>query len=257
MHFPEDNLYLVDGGIGDFLHFVPFMIKNKRKYLVVTHFKGAKELMQAIKVTPDTVIYYSTEPEKVERIKQIALNNTISQCPRHFYFEVNPFPIQKPLFNNGKKTIGIHLNGSKFSLEWQLTHNMITKTIPAKIVTELSDYNVIVFGLPEDIESFGLEESDTVKFICYKDIAKSFAYVTQCDFVVAADSSVKTMSSMLRIPTFVWMADNIDTFRDQVFINRYVEDGIMKTFKYNNAFEQFEEGMQKTKEFLNESKQAS
>ena len=62
---------------------------------------------------------------------------------------------------------------------------------------------------------------------------------------------------MLRIPTFVWMADNIDTFRDQVFINRYVEDGIMKTFKYNNAFEQFEEGMQKTKEFLNESKQAS
>ena len=255
MHFPEDSLYLVDGGIGDFLQFVPFMLKYKRRYFVLTHFKGAKELMLALNVTHDTLMYYSTEPEKVEKIKQIALNNTISQCPRHFYFEGNPFPIQKPLFNNGKKTIGVHLNGSKFSLEWQIAHNMITKSIPPKIIKSFKDYNVIVFGLPEDLE--GLEESDHVKLIFYKDIAKSFAYVEQCDYVVAADSSVKTMSSMLRIPTFVWMADNIDDFRDKIFIDQYVKDGIMKTFKYKDAFAEFDEGIKQTMEFLNESKQSN
>ena len=252
MHFPEDNLYLVDGGIGDFLQFVPFMLQYKRRYFVLTHFKGAKELMLALNVMPDTLMYYSTEPEKVEKIKQIALHNTINQCPRHFYFYGNPFPKQKPLFDNDKKTIGVHLNGSKFSLEWQIAHNMIIKTIPSKIIESFKDYNVIVFGLPEDLG--GLEESDHVKFVCYKDIAKSFAYVEQCDYVVAADSSVKTMSSMLRIPTFVWIADNEDPFRDKIFIDQYIKDGIMKTFKYKNAFDDMYEGIKQTMEFLNESK---
>ena len=58
---------------------------------------------------------------------------------------------------------------------------MITKSIPPKIIKSFKDYNVIVFGLPEDLE--GLEESDNVKLIFYKDIAKSFAYVEQCDYV--------------------------------------------------------------------------
>ena len=255
MDFPDNNLYLIDGGIGDFLQFVPFMLQYKRRYFVLTHFKGAKELMLSLNVTPDIVMYYSTEPEKVEKVKQVAQHNSITQCPRHFYFYDNPLPKQNPLFDNGKKTIGVHLNGSKFSLRWQIAHNMVTKSIPPKIIEAFKDYNVIVFGLPEDLQ--GLEESDTVKFICYKDIAKSFAYVEQCDYVVAADSSVKTMSSMLRIPTFVWMADNEDPFRDKVFINRYVEDGIMKTFKYKDAFAEVDEGIRQTLEFLNESKQSS
>ena len=59
MHFPEDSLYLVDGGIGDFLQFVPFMLKYKRKYLALTHFKGAKELMLALNITPNMVMYLS------------------------------------------------------------------------------------------------------------------------------------------------------------------------------------------------------
>ena len=208
--------------------------------------------MLALNIVPDTVIYYSTEREKVKKVKQIAENNTIVQCPRHFYFYENPLPKQRPLFNNDKKTIGVHLNGSKFSLEWQISHNMITKSIPPKIIESFKDYNVIVFGLPEDLT--GLEESDNVKFVCYKDVAKSFSYVKQCDYVVASDSSVKTMSAMLRIPTFVWMADNEDPFRDKVFINRYVEDGIMKTFKYKDAFAEIDEGIKQTLEFLNEPK---
>ena len=62
---------------------------------------------------------------------------------------------------------------------------------------------------------------------------------------------------MLRIPTFVWMADNIDDFRDKIFIDQYVKDGIMKTFKYKDAFAEFDEGIKQTMEFLNESKQSN
>ena len=90
------------------------------------------------------------------------------------------------------------------------------------------------------------------RYVCYLDVYKSFSYVEQCDYVVAADSSVKTMSSMLKIPTFVWMADNHDPFRDSVFIDPYVKDGVMKTFKYKDAFQEVEEGIKQTKEFLSE-----
>jgi len=53
------------------------------------------------------------------------------------------------------------------------------------------------------------------------------------------------------------MADNIDDFRDKIFIDQYVKDGIMKTFKYKDAFAEFDEGIRQTMEFLNESKQSS
>ena len=58
------------------------------------------------------------------------------------------------------------------------------------------------------------------------------------------------MSSMLKIPTFVWMSDHADYFRDVVFISPYVDDGVMKVFKYRNSADQFYEGMNATHEFL-------
>ena len=60
------------------------------------------------------------------------------------------------------------------------------------------------------------------------------------------------MSAMNRIPTFVWLADYIDQPRDEMFINPYVHDGIMKVFRYKDVEASFDRGMQMTREFLKE-----
>jgi hypothetical protein len=40
---------------------------------------------------------------------------------------------------------------------------------------------------------------------------------------------------MLRIPTLVWLPNYEDKFRDDIFINPYVEDGIMIKSSFVNS----------------------
>jgi len=129
---------------------------------------------------------------------------------------------------------------------------MILKSIPAQVIKDLisEKYNVLVFGLKEEIYSIGLEESESLRLIAHENPAKSLAYVQQCRAVVASDSGIKTMSSMLKIPTMVWLGDYQDPPRDQMFIDPYVRDGVMQTFRYKNLDADLERGLKTTKEFL-------
>ena len=180
------------------------------------------------------------------------LKEPMEAIPRTQYFPSNPFPKQKPLFDNGSPTVGLHLCGSKFSTDNYIKHGAITKTIPADIIFALDHYNLIIFGLPEEITRLNIKPSSNRKFVSYLDIAKSLSYVEQCNAVVAADSSIKTMSSMLKIPTFVWLSDQPDHFRDAVFISPYVDDGVMRIYKYKNAIAEFKSAMDLTHDFLRE-----
>ena len=251
MQEQNSPLFYSEGGVGDTLQHLPFMVLNKKaRYCMMNHYKGAKELLKSLGVKPEYTFHYKTDVQKLELLKGMGLKEPMQQVPRTKYFDTNPFPQQKPLFTNSKPVIGVHLCGSKFSSDQYIKNGVATKTIPSSIIKDLNDYNVIVFGLPEEISRFGFKQSDTLKTITYLDIAKSFSYVEQCDAVVAADSAIKTMSSMLKIPTFVWVSDHADYFRDAVFISPYVDDGVMKVFKYRNSADQFYEGMNATHEFL-------
>ena len=129
---------------------------------------------------------------------------------------------------------------------------MILKSIPAKVIKDLiSDhYNVMVFGLPHEIEPIGLIETDTVRLITHENPAKSLAYVQQCNAIIASDSGIKTMSSMLKIPTMVWLGDYQDPPRDQMFIDPYISDGVMQAFRYKDINAQYSEGIRLSKDFL-------
>ena len=250
MQNPNNLPYILEGGLGDFLQFLPFVqVYPENKYILLCHFKGAKELCKALKIKPIQIEYYATEEEKplaVGRLKQKGL-----PCPRIRYFDKNPFPPAKPLFTDERPVVGIHLHASKIAQFWLKKLNLQPKNLPIPIVEELAkDYNIILFGLPDDLMATKIKQSDRIKFVCFLDIAKSLSYVEQCAAVVGADSSIKTMSSMLKIPTFVWMSDHADYFRDVVFISPYVDDGVMKVFKYRNSADQFYEGMNATHEFL-------
>ena len=251
MQEQNSPLFYSEGGVGDTLQHLPFMVLNKKvRYCMMNHYKGAKELLKFLGVKPEYTFHYKTDVQKLELLKGMGLKEPMQQVPRTKYFDTNPFPQQKPLFTNSKPVIGVHLCGSKFSSDQYIKNGVATKSIPGATVDALNDYNVILFGLPEEISRFGFKQSDTLKTITYLDIAKSFSYVEQCDAVVAADSAIKTMSSMLKIPTFVWMSDHADYFRDAVFINPYVDDGVIKVFRYKNAFAQRHDGMNATHEFL-------
>jgi len=251
MQEQNSPLFYSEGGVGDTLQHLPFMVLNKKaRYCMMNHYKGAKELLKFLGVKPEYTFHYKTDIQKLELLKGMGLKEPMQQVPRTKYFSSNPFPQQKLLFTNGKPVVGVHLCGSKFSSDQYIKNGVATKSIPGATVDALNGYNVILFGLPEEISRFGFKQSDTLKTITYLDIAKSLSYVEQCNAVVAADSAIKTMSSMLKIPTFVWMSDHADYFRDVVFISPYVDDGVMKVFKYRNSADQFYEGMNATHEFL-------
>ena len=218
---------------------------------MMNHYKGAKELLKFLDIKPEYTFHYKTDIQKLELLKGMNLKEPMESIPRAKYFTFNPFPQQKPLFDNDKPVIGIHLCGSKFSADGYIKHGQATKTIPADIIHHLSnEYNVILFGLPKEVIILGLKQSNNLKFVTFSDISKSLSYVEQCHAVVGADSSIKTMSAMLKIPTFVWMADHPDYFRDTVFISPYLDDGVMKVYRYKDAFKEINEGIKATQDFL-------
>ena len=252
-----EQVILLLGGIGDFLQCLPFIDANKDKpykYASVTHLQGAKEFFDTIGIPVDPLHIFKTLDGQNHFLN--SLNKSINwvHCPRAQYFAEFPFDLEKPLFTNGKPVVGVHINGSAYSIDTQKKFGMILKSIPARVIKELisDNYNLMVFGLKNELEPIGLKESDTLKLITYSNPAKSLAYVNQCHAVIGADSGIKTMSAMNRIPTFVWLGDYIDPPRDEMFIDPYIKDGVMKVFRYKDVDASFDRGMEMTKEFLKE-----
>jgi hypothetical protein len=251
------QIILLQGGVGDFLQCLPFIDANKDKdyrYGAVTHFSGALEFFKAVGLQPEFVHIFHDQDGQVKMLNGLSRSETYVHCPRAQYFPEFPFDLKKMRFSNGKPTLGIHINGSPYSIATQKKFGMVPKNIPVKVIKELiSDaYNIMIFGSHEEVKGMGIEEDDNLKHICYPDIAESLAYVQQCNAVVASDSAIKTMSAMNHIPTFVWLGDYPDGPRDQMFIDPYVNDGVMKVFRYKDVHTQFDEGITQTKAFIKE-----
>ena len=249
-----EQIILLMGGIGDFLQCLPFIDANRKdkpyKYAAVTHLQGAKEFFETIGIAVDPIHIFETLDGQNHFLN--SLNRSIQwvHCPRAQYFAEFPFDLVKPVFTNGKPVVGIHVNGSAFSIDTQKKFGMILKSIPARTIESLKsdDYNLMVFGLESEL--MGIKESDNLVLISNNNPAKSLAYVSQCNAMVGSDSGFKTMSAMNRIPTFVWLGDYSDPPRDQGFIDPYVKDGVMKIFRYKDVESQFDRGIEMTKQFL-------
>jgi hypothetical protein len=251
------QIVLLQGGIGDFLQCLPFIDANKKnniQYCCVTHLKGAKDFLNTIGVEPSALFIFKTMDEQNQVLNALPRSEQYVHCPRTQYFDAYPFDIGPLLFTNGKPTICIHVFCSAFCIVSQMFFCFIIKYIPERVIKELKskDYNLMVFGLEEELKGMGIRQSETLKFVCDPNPAKSLGFVGQCRAVIGSDSGIKTMSSMNQIPTFVWLGDYRDEARDQNFIDPYIKDGVMKVFRYKDVEAQFERGMTMTKEFLNE-----
>jgi len=246
---------LLQGGIGDFLQCMPFIKRNQANhlsYVVITHLKEAEKFFNSIGIKPEKIFFFSSLDEQNKILSSLPKENNYIACPRNSYFDESPFEKKELLFKNTKPTIGIQINGSKFSIETQKKIGLISKAIPAELIHKLASptYNLMIFGLKEELLQLNIPETENLKLVSFKNPADSLAYVSQCDAIIGSDSSIKTMSAMQRIPTFVWLGDYDDGPRDSWFIDPYLKDEIMEVFRYKNIEIDFTNGINKTRKFI-------
>jgi len=247
---------LLEGGIGDFLQCLPFLKslgENTRRILVVTHFKDARSFFARLGI--DVMeLYRFSNLEELQRVhRAISATNKLSRCPRQQYFEQPPFEARSVAFPHERPVLGVHLGGSAFSIAIQRQWGVATKNLPVALLDQLLSthhFNIILFGTRSEIDSLAATECDSLRFACDPDVIESLSLAAQCDAFVGSDSAVKTMTSMLRIPTIVWLADYPDPMRDSVFIDPYVRDRVMQVFRFNGQAADLEKGVRFTLEVL-------
>ena len=149
------NTYLeIQGGIGDFLQHLPFILKNKSAhYIVATHFKGAQLFFKALGIKVNKYYFYSNK-EEYRSIREILKKEEYSQsCPRVLFFQQSPFVSYKKIRNKKKGVIGVHRGASALG-----SSKVIPATFIKDLVTQLNQmgYKIILFGTKKelsDIES--------------------------------------------------------------------------------------------------------
>lgn len=242
--------FYLRGGVGDFLQTLWFVSNNpNEEYIIHTHFPKTKEFFSSFGIENVHVYIFDTISEHDSQVDLIVNNHgenstqNIREVPRAFYstisFEENTQQEADNLvktFHSEKPIIGIHPFGSKFANKVHSDFNLPIKFIPADTIKALicDDFNYLIFGSKNELDSYGLNESNNIKFVCFEDILKSLACVKHCCKFLGVDSGFKTMSSNSRIPTFVLLGDFKDAIRDSMFINQYEKDGVMKVYRLKN-----------------------
>lgn len=242
--------FYLRGGVGDFLQTLWFVSNNPdSEYIIHTHFPKTKEFFSSFGVNNIHIYTFETIPEHDSQVDLIVNNHgensteNIREVPRAFYSTISfDEKIQEEAdylvktFASEKPIIGIHPFGSKFANKVHSDFNLPIKFIPSEAVSDLisNNFNYLVFGSKSELESYGLSESDNVKFVCFDDILKSLACVKHCSKFIGVDSCFKTIAANSRIPTFVLLGDFEDPIRDSMFINQYEKDGVMKVYRLKN-----------------------
>lgn len=232
---------LAQGGIGDLLQFLPFLIKNKDnnkiRIILASHQAASLQILNHFNINPYAIYNYNSFDELLVLQSKIREYSPIYSCPRSLFFDNIPFPPPAQEGENLIPIVGIHLWGSQYSQNTATKFNTQSKNIPHDIINILAQLKIKIkiFGSPNELDYI----NDTISFrnveLLYKDnIVESLRHVTICNAVIAADSSIKTLSAMLKIPTLVFISNTDDNFRDENFINPYVQKSNMVTYEYHN-----------------------
>ena len=250
----------IRGGIGDFLQCLPAAIsKPSEEYYIHTHYPKAKEFFSDFGLENAKIFTFKNSQEHDEQIDIILsdcnpkVTTNFAECPRILYSQLEFSKDIKDQvdsfvnFANNNPIIGIHPFGSDFSKNVYSKFNLPIKFIPSDIVNAIvsndiyKKYNYLVFGSDNDFSGYNLKPSDNVKYARFDNILTSLACVPKCKKFLGTDSCFKTMSSMNEIPTYCLVGDFDDQTRDVYFIDQYVNDGIMKIFKFKDVANQKDE----------------
>jgi len=230
---PKKITLQIQGGIGDFLQHLPFMLQHKSySYIVLTHFLHAESFFKALGIKVKKYYFYTNWEDYVEiRDKLQKLPDTYI-CPRTLFFKENPFSVTKKMSLKKKPyVVGVHMGSSKIA-----SGKALVKDFVIELIEELNQLKckIILFGTEEELRSLNIPSSEYIAFAKDKNVIKNLALVNRCDLMIASDSVFKTMASMLNIPSIVLHKDNKNPFRDRTFIEPYINTGSMSVYKFQN-----------------------
>ena len=238
---PKKITLQIQGGIGDFLQHLPFILQHKSySYIVLTHFLHAESFLKALRINVKKYYFYDNWEDYVEIRDKLQTISDTYVCPRTLFFNENPFSSAKKKSPQKPYVIGIHMGSSKIASGKALSLNFVIKLL--KKLTQLQ-YKIILFGTEEELKSLKIKSSQDVIFAKDKNVIKNLSLVNQCDLMVASDSVFKTMASMLTIPSIVLHKDNKNPFRDRTFIEPYVKAGSMSVYKYQHLEDEVDDAL--------------
>ena len=228
---PKKITLQIQGGIGDFLQHLPFILQHKSySFIVLTHFLHAESFFKALGIKVKKYYFYTNWEDYVETRDKLSKLPDTYICPRTLFFNENPFSVtKKKSFEKKPYVVGIHMGSSKIA-----SGKALVKDFVVALIEELNQlkYKIILFGTEEELKSLNVSSSKDIVFAKDKNVIKNLALVNRCDLMIASDSVFKTMASMLNIPSIVLHKDNANHFRDRTFIEPYVKAGSMSVYKF-------------------------
>ncbi len=238
---PKKITLQIQGGIGDFLQHLPFILRHKSySYIVLTHFLYAESFFKALRINVKKYYFYDNWEDYVETRDKLSKLPYTYICPRTLFFNENPFSSAKKKSPQKPYVVGIHMGSSKIASGKALSLNFVIKLLKKLIQLQ---YKIILFGTDEELKSLKIKSSQDVIFAKDKNVIKNLSLVNQCDLMVASDSVFKTMASMLTIPSIVLHKDNKNPFRDRTFIEPYVKAGSMSVYKYQHLEDEVDDAL--------------
>ena len=229
---PKKITLQIQGGIGDFLQFLPFILKHKSySYTVLTHFLYAEAFFKALGVKVKKYYFYTSWEDYLEIRDRLQKVPDTYICPRTLFFKTNPFISTKKKVLKKTYVVGIHMGSSKLAAGKALSLDFVLK-----LLTWLTHakYKIILFGTKDELKSLLSKTHRAISLAQDQNVIKNLSLVNQCDLMIASDSVFKTMASMLKIPSIVLHKDNTNHFRDRTFIEPYVKAKCMSVYKYKS-----------------------
>ena len=229
---PKKITLQIQGGIGDFLQFLPFILKHKSySYTVLTHFLYAEAFFKTLGVNVKKYYFYTNWEDYVEIRDRLKKLPDTYVCPRTLFFKTNPFISTKKKVLKKPYVIGIHMGSSQLAAGKALSPDFVLKLLALLINAK---YKIILFGTKNELKSLHIKTERRMRLAHDQNVIKNLSLVNQCDLMVASDSVFKTMASMLNIPSIVLHKDNSNNFRDRTFIEPYVKAQCMSVYKYKS-----------------------
>lgn len=225
------------GGIGDILLSME-EAQKMGKCDVYSHYKGARDMLVEAGVRVRKNEHYD---ELNEDFKDDALPTApVARTP----FPSFKYPVMKPSHDPrdcDKPCVGIHPFGSYFSNKFWGKKGYPIKRFTDEVLIGLVDkltpkYQVLIFGTTDEVTELGdiWTKGDHVHMVA-RPIWEAIAIVHNCEAVIATDSAIKAASAIARIPTYVYMGNYQDPWRDSMFIDPYIREGVMKAFYFQHC----------------------
>lgn len=250
----EQFTFLIDGGIGDILLMsaglteLGLTYEDELRGIVLTHFKGARQLIEPHGIVAD-YYYYRNQHELNKLYEEIVFpiqndDHFLGHAKLYGYghYPEIVWPHKKPTVDVRLPAIAIHPFGSEFANDFLTNTRRVTsknfgRDCLLTMLTEIREtfgagYHIYLIGAPGTEKEWldwvlQYTKVENVHIVCEENIWHAFQIIDECNGVIAADSSMKSFSLIRRRPTVVLLGDHNDEYRDTVFIRPYVEDKIL------------------------------